>query len=307
VSTRVTKRPGVADKPGVARKPVAKRKRASARRPSLVDRVVGLLPVSRTTAHRIVAGVVIVVLAVVLVAALLLMGAHRFVGREVAEVAGRAGLTVRQFEVTGVKRMDSLDVYAQIATEEGTPLLLVDLDAVRDRLLGHGWVADARVSRRLPDMLAVDIIERLPVAIWDRAGTLSLIDPTGAVIEGVEAGSLPDLPLVQGDGANRQVAALARLMTAAPAVAERVAGATWRGHRRWDLRFQTGEILALPEGDEAARDALRTFATVDGTQGLLERGFVRFDMRDPTRIVNQLPPEGGAKAAPASAEAARAG
>ena len=235
----------------------------------------------------------------------MLVGAHRFVGREVAEVAGRAGLTVRQFEVTGVKRMDSLDVYAQIATEEGTPLLLVDLDAVRDRLLGHGWIADARVSRRLPDMLAVDIVERVPVAVWDRGGTLSLIDPDGAVIEGVEAGSLPDLPLVQGDGANRQVAALARLMTAAPAVAERVAGATWRGHRRWDLRFQTGEILALPEGPEAARDALRTFATVDGTQGLLERGFVRFDMRDPTRIVNQLPATGAAKAA--SAEPAREG
>lgn len=296
-----------AKRPGVARKPVTNRKRVSAKRRSLADRVVDLLPVSRATASRIVAGVVIGSLVVVLVAALLLIGAHRFVGREVAEVAGRAGLTVRQFEVTGVKRMDSLDVYAQIATEEGTPLLLVDLEAVRDRLLGHGWVADARVSRRLPDMLAVDIVERVPVAVWDRAGTLSLIDPTGAVIEGVEADNLPDLPLVQGDGANRQVAALARLMTAAPAVAERVAGATWRGHRRWDLRFQTGEILALPEGGEAARDALRTFATVDGTQGLLERGFVRFDMRDPTRIVNQLPPEGGPEAASASAEAAREG
>lgn len=317
MSTRVTHPPtearapggarkgGGANKPGAARKPVVKRRRVAARRASLADRVVELLPVSRAMAHRIVAGTVIGTLLLVLIVALLLVGAHRFVGREVAEVAGRAGLNVRQFEVTGVKRMDSLDIYAQIATEEGTPLLLVDLDAVRDRLLGHGWVADARVSRRLPDMLAVDIVERVPVAIWDRAGRLSLIDPTGAVIEGVEPGGLPDLPLVQGAGANRQVAALARLMTAAPAVAERVAGATWRGHRRWDLRFQTGEILALPEGSEAARDALRTFATVDGTQGLLKRGFVRFDMRDPTRIVNQLPPVGVTK--PSDVEAAREG
>lgn len=295
-----------ANRPAPARKPATKRKRPSKKRSSLADRLVELLPVSRATAGRLVAGTVIAASAILLMAALLLLGVHRFVGREVGEVAGRAGLSVRQFEVTGVKRMNSLDIYAQIATEEGTPLLLVNLDEVRDRLLGHGWIADARVSRRLPDMLSVDIVERVPVAIWERGGRLSLIDRTGAEIESVDAAAMPDLPLVQGEGANTQVEALARLMTAAPAVAERVAGAIWRGHRRWDLRFQSGEVLALPEGSTEARDALRTFATVDGTQGLLDRGFVRFDMRDPTRIVNQLPANGEAEDAPAK-EGAKAG
>ena len=71
MSTRVTRRPAgarsrdAAQKPGVARKPVTKR-RAPARRPSLTDRVVGLLPVSRATAHRLVAGSVIGLLGFVL-------------------------------------------------------------------------------------------------------------------------------------------------------------------------------------------------------------------------------------------------
>ncbi len=290
MSTVAAKRSGQS---AARRKPArAARSRGRRARRSLVERLVDLLPVSRKTASRLVAVAVIASGTILLIAALLLMGVHRFAGREIAEAAGRAGLTVRQFEVTGVRRMDSLDIYGQIAMEEGKPILLVDLDGVRDSLLGHGWVADARVSRRLPDLLAVDIVERVPVAVWDRGGALSLIDRSGAVIQSVDPDHLPDLPLVQGEGANTRVEALARLMLAAPAVAERVAGATWRGHRRWDLRFQTGEVLALPEGDAEARDALRTFATVDGTQGLLERGFVRFDMRDPTRIVSQLPPDG---------------
>ena len=293
--------------PAKRRKPAApgavRRKGRRVQR-SLAQRLFDLLPVSPRTASRLVAGLVIASAAIVVVAVLLFLGVHRFAGRELAEVAGRAGLTVRQFEVSGVRRMDSLDIYGQIAMEEGKPILLVDLDAVRDSLLGHGWVADARVSRRLPDLLAVDIVERVPVAVWDRGGELSLIDRSGAVIQAVDRAHLPDLPLVQGEGANTQVAALARLMLAAPAVAERVAGATWRGHRRWDLRFQTGEVLALPEGDAEGREALRTFATVDGTQGLLERGFVRFDMRDPTRIVSQLPPDGKR---PADDEKARSG
>lgn len=268
---------------------------------TLTDRLVDVLPISREAASRLAGWSVLAIAGLLIVAILMLAGVHRFVGRELAEVGGRAGLTVRQFEVTGLSRMNSLDVYSQIATEEGTPILLVDLDAVRDSLLGHGWVADARVSRRLPDLLAVDIVERVPVAVWDRAGRLALIDKTGAVIETVDASAMPDLPLVQGPGANRRVEGLARLMSAAPAVAERVAGAAWRGNRRWDVRFQSGEVLALPEGEDVAREALRTFATIDGTQGLLERGFVRFDMRDPTRIVNQLPPEGSLADTPGKA------
>ena len=305
MSAATARRSGAAAK----RKPVGKRRGRSARR-TLADRLVDLLPISRATASRLAGLAVLAAGAILILALLLVLGVHRLVGRELAEVAGRAGFTVNQFEVTGVHRMERLDVYSQIAVEEGKPILLVDLDAVRDSLLGHGWIADARVSRRLPDMLAVDIVERVPVAVWDRGGgRLSLIDRTGTEIESVDRERMPDLPLVQGEGANGQVQALARLMTAAPAVAERVAGATWRGHRRWDLRFQTGEVLALPEGDAEARDALRTFATIEGTQGLLARGFVRFDMRDPTRMVNQLPPDGkvGPEAGEAPPEEGRAG
>ena len=259
---------------------------------SVADRLADLLPISREAASRLAGWVVLIAAALLLVAGLMLAGVHRFVGRELAEVGGRAGLTVHQFEVTGLHRMNSLDIYSQVALEEGTPIFLVDLDTVRDSLLGHGWVADASVSRRLPDLLVVDIVERRPVAVWDQGGQLALIDATGAVIEPVDRDTMPDLPLVQGLGANRQVDGLARLMSAAPTVSERVAGVSWRGNRRWDVRFQSGEVLALPEGEASARKALRTFATIDATQGLLERGFVRFDMRDPTRIVNQLPTSG---------------
>ena len=43
---------------------------------------------------------------------------------------------------------------------------LVDVEAIRARLLQFGWVKDARVSRRLPDTLVIDIVERQPAAIW---------------------------------------------------------------------------------------------------------------------------------------------
>src|SRR3546814_9807317 len=68
-----------------------------------------------------------------------------------------------------------------------------------------------------------------------------------------------------------------------------LAGATWVGNRRWDLRFQTGETLSLPEGKEEASTALVNFARMDGVNRLLGRGILRFDMRDPDKFVLRLP------------------
>ena len=70
-------------------------------------------------------------------------------------------------------------------------------------------------------------------------------------------------------------------------------GATWVGGRRWDLRFQTGEVLALPEGEAAARKALTKFASMDQSVQLLGKGYVRIDMRDPKRMLIRLSNEPG--------------
>src|SRR3546814_6565539 len=74
--------------------------------------------------------------------------------------------------------------------------------------------------------------------------------------------------------------------------------AVWIGGRRWDIRFRSGETLALPEGDAAAIRALKLFAKLDGAQGLLKRGFVRFDMRLPDKMVIRVTDEPGRQATP---------
>ena len=168
-------------------------------------------------------------------------------------------------------------------------MLSLDLPHVRAEMLKLGWVKDARISRRLPDTLVVDIVERDPVAVWQHDGQLHLIDVSGVVLQTVSASAMPDLPLVVGPNANRQTAGLNKLMENAPALKPMLAGATWVGNRRWDLRFQSGETLSLPEGDTQSASALVNFARMDGVNRLLGRGIVKFDMRDPDRFVLRLP------------------
>ena len=166
---------------------------------------------------------------------------------------------------------------------------LVDVARIRDRLLQFGWVKDARVSRRLPDTLVIDIVERRPAALWQDKQRLALIDAEGVVLDRVPVDQMPDLPLLIGPGANGQARLLNRLMTEVPTLKPQLASATWIGRRRWDLAFQTGETVALPEGEDASRKALVRFAKVDRSAGLLGRGLVRFDLRIPGKMIVRLP------------------
>ena len=95
------------------------------------------------------------------------------------EAVGRAGFTVKRLEVKGIRQMDSRPVYALAMDQKSMAMPLVDVHAIRDRLLQYGWVKDARVSRRLPDTLVIDIVERQPAALWQDRQQLALFDAMG--------------------------------------------------------------------------------------------------------------------------------
>ena len=145
------------------------------------------------------------------------------------------------------------------------------------------------MSRRLPDTLVIDIVERTPAALWQNQGQLALIDSEGVTLDRVPVDKMPDLPLLIGPGANGEAQQLERLMDAVPTLKPQLASATWVGGRRWDLNFQSGEIVALPEGDGASKAALTKFARLDKSAGLLGRGIVRFDLRVPGKMIVRLP------------------
>jgi cell division protein FtsQ len=252
---------------------------------SILDRILARIPLSHVALRRIATwAIVLFALGGVYVAGAV-TGANAAIGTALAEQVGKAGLRVEQIEVRGAKRMDVTTVYAVALDQKSRAMPLVDLNLVRDRLLQYGWVQDAHVSRRLPDTLLIRIVERTPAAVWQNQGSLSLIDRDGVYLEPVSTDAMPDLPLVIGPGADRQEPAYQTLMIAAPALKPKVRAATWVGNRRWDLLFDSGETLSLPEGDDEAAKALKLFAEKDGTSKLLGSGYVKFDLRDPTRMV----------------------
>ncbi|MEG3179457.1 cell division protein FtsQ/DivIB [Sphingomonas sp. LT1P40] len=279
-------------KPSPAKRPTVKPKRRTQpkkKQPGVLDLAIAAIPLSDAALHRVVVWGITGIAAASALGVATLFGVPGMIGTAVAEGVGRAGFRVEQVEVSGIKRAEKMTVYNYALDQKSRAMPLVDLDEVRGRLMTIGWVADARVSRRLPDTLQIHIVERKAAAVWQHQGQLMLIDNEGVLLEPVSAEAMPDLPLVIGDGAYAQQPAYQQLLNAAPALKPLVKAATWIGNRRWDLSFNTGERLALPEGEVEAAKALTKFAELDGADRLLGRGYMRFDMRDPTRLVVRMP------------------
>jgi len=272
------------------------------RQRSAIDRLLDYLPLTHDQLTRLLTWIVAGLLLLVLGLLARFLGLPAMIGAEASDLAGRAGLQVAKIEVKGLERMDQMPVQDIAVQYVDRSMLAVDLGALRGEMMQKlPWIGDARISRRFPDTLVVDIVERKPVAVWQHDDALTLVDASGVDLGPVNPDAMPDLPLVVGPDAYRKTDALARLMDAAPALKPMLAGATWVGHRRWDLRFQSGETLMLPEGEPEAAAALVNFARMDGVDRLLGRGVLRFDMRDPNRFILRLPPGLNRADAPAGA------
>lgn len=251
------------------------------------------LPLPADTIRRISSWILVGMMIALALAVATALQVPQMIGRGIGEAIGGAGFVVKRVEPKGVERMDPMQVYRIASDQLDQAMPLVDLDATRERLLRYGWVQDARVSRRWPDTLVIDIVERQPAAIWQHNQQLALIDRDGVVLEQVKLEAMPDLPLVIGPAANRHAGELRQLLVAAPQLRPMMEGASWIGGRRWDIRFNSGETLALPEGNEAAKKALTTFARMDKATQLLGRGLVRFDMRIPGKFIVRISREPG--------------
>jgi cell division protein FtsQ len=194
-----------------------------------------------------------------------------------------AGLSVQEVLLEGRANTPRDELIAAVAVKRGDALLGFDIAAMRRRIERVPWVHTAIVERRLPDMLYIRIVERVPMALWQRDGRLKLVDRDGVVLADDDLGRYRSLLLVIGDDAPQQVPQLLRVLASQPELARRVVAATRIAGRRWNLRFDTGIDVRLPEGDPTA--AWLRLADYERQHKLLQRGVTTIDLRLPDRLI----------------------
>ncbi len=289
MSQKLKRRAGTARKAAAAQGKAARTRAVRRRTGSMLDAVMAWVPLSDEALHRVF--LVIILGGALALAALVAgqAGVPALASQQMAMVAGNAGFEVHKVKVRGTQHLNELKVYERVLVQRDRAMTMVDLAALRSDLLRLSWVKDARVSRQLPDTLVIDIVERKPHAVMRQNDHLVLIDETGAALDPVSPEDARGMLVLSGPGVSGRVAALSGLLDAAPALKPQVAEAEWVGNRRWNILFRTGQVLALPEGEQTAADAMVSFARLDGTNRLLGGRVVAFDMRAPDRIYLRVP------------------
>ncbi|HYM03725.1 MAG TPA: FtsQ-type POTRA domain-containing protein [Stellaceae bacterium] len=203
--------------------------------------------------------------------------------QQVVTWLGSIGLSVANVEVEGRGRSSREAILAALGVSRGTPLLAVDPAAAKRRLESLPWVRAASVERRLPDTIYIRLVERQPLAFWQRQGKLVLVDRDGVVIPNERLEKFGNLIVLVGEDAPGTGAALVDMLAGEPDIAGHVAAAVRVGARRWNLHLDSGIEIALPEEDAAA--AWHRLAEFEHRDGLLERDVQMVDLRLPDRLV----------------------
>ncbi len=221
-------------------------------------------------------------------------GTLKVVGAEIragfVSATAEAGMTVQRIRTEGPRQSSADAIHAAVGVALGTPIFEVDLDAARERVQAVGWVESATVERHLPSTLHVRIVERTPVALWQRNQRLVMVDRAGTEINGEAVNRFSHLPIIVGDGALHHMPTLLDAMASEPALSARVQAAIWIGGRRWTLHFDNGLEAKLPESEIGA--AWARLVREVGDHSLLEEPIAVVDLRLPDRtILRARPPE----------------
>lgn len=104
---------------------------------------------------------------------------------------------LKKLEVMGNNHLSASDVKNLMNIGSGQNIFTLEMESVRNRILGHPWVKEAEVKRRLPHTIRVAIVERRPAAVLE-GKTSALLDNEGVVLEMAESGYPNGLPHISG-------------------------------------------------------------------------------------------------------------
>jgi len=126
-------------------------------------------------------------------------------------------------------------------------IFAVSLDEVKRKLENVAWVKSVVVRRKLLDTIYVRIVERVPIAILQSQHKLYLIDANGTILENDGIGDFNNLPIVIGEGAEKEADKLLACLDKFPKIRKQLVFAVRVGKRRWNIKINRGITVKLPE------------------------------------------------------------
>ncbi|TAE34652.1 MAG: FtsQ-type POTRA domain-containing protein [Alphaproteobacteria bacterium] len=207
--------------------------------------------------------------------------------RQWVRVTYDAGYEFKELVVEGRKVTPADAIVSAVGMASGDPLFLYSLDHIRQQLEKIPTVRQAHVGRDLSGTITVNLIERQPYVLWQHEGLVRVIDEDGVVLEGERPEDYPHMITVVGSEAPQHMHELVQLFKEDKELARRIVASVLVSDRRWDIHFDTGIHVKLPE--EKPIGAWKKMIELQKTENILSKPIKEIDMRDPNAQYLSLP------------------
>ncbi|MCP8883636.1 FtsQ-type POTRA domain-containing protein [Devosia sp. XJ19-1] len=188
----------------------------------------------------------------------------------------QAGLAIGEIEISGQTLTSEQQIFDALGIQPHTSTLAFDVEAARLRIAELPAVDSVTVGKTYPGDVSVVITEKTPVARWAVDGITFLIDGRGDQI-GEAGGAYAELPLVIGDGAADDALVMIRALDGFPLLQDGLVALSRIADRRWDLIYDTGLRVQLPE--QGVAQAMAHLVTYQNDYQLLDRDVSTIDLR----------------------------
>ena len=194
-----------------------------------------------------------------------------------------AGFGITEVALSGQHEVGREDILSSAGVTDRSSLLFLDAAKMRAGLLSNPWISEATVLKLYPSRLRIEIKERVPFALWQKEGRVSLISADGTVLEPHVPQRFANLPQLVGTGAEKAGQDFLKVLARYPDVAQSVEASVLVAERRWNLHLKGGVDVLLPESN--AERALATLVDLNRTKKLLARDIVAVDLRLSDRVI----------------------
>lgn len=104
---------------------------------------------------------------------------------------------VKKITISGISQIKREEVLAAAGLNRPVHILTFDLQEAENSLNALPWAAEARIARKMPDTVSIEIREHTPKLLAS-LGRLYYLNEEGAPFKEVSPGEKPDLPIVTG-------------------------------------------------------------------------------------------------------------
>ena len=201
------------------------------------------------------------------------------------QASAKQGIALQALHIKGRNYTDKQLILEAVGAPKGSPLLALDIHTIQTSLNQLGWVKTAKVTRQFPDILAIDITERQPLALLQTTAGHRLIDYDGHIIFSADATQFTHLPVVAGDGAAKAAGPILEALKTEPELFADVWAVHRISERRWDVFLRSGLEVRLPEKDAVL--AWSKLAILDRDSQIMKRDLSMIDLRVPGQLIVQ--------------------